>query len=53
MGYRTGKLLALGYVKSGALGLGDTCHIQAFGVLRSALRHNHHAYDPENRKLRS
>lgn len=53
MGYRTGRLLALGYVESGCLRLGDSCHVQAFGALRSAVRHSHHVYDPDNERLRA
>lgn len=53
MGYRTGKLLALGYVEHGELAMSEACHIQAFGDLRTAARHNHHVYDPENGKLRA
>ncbi|MEM6311050.1 MAG: glycine cleavage T C-terminal barrel domain-containing protein, partial [Pseudomonadota bacterium] len=53
MGYRTGKLLALGYVETGALEMGQTCSIQAFGQMRRATRHAHHVYDPENLRLRS
>ena len=52
-GYRTGKLLALGYVENGALELGDSCSVQAFGEMRAAIRHSHHVYDPENERLRS
>lgn len=53
MGYRTGKLLALGYVEHGALAMGETCHIQAFAELRAATRHVRHVYDPSNAKLRA
>ncbi|WP_306115638.1 MULTISPECIES: FAD-dependent oxidoreductase [unclassified Roseovarius] len=53
MGYRTGKLLALGYVESGALAMGDTCCVQAFGVMRAARRHAPQVYDPANEKLRA
>ncbi|MEL7098473.1 MAG: FAD-dependent oxidoreductase [Pseudomonadota bacterium] len=53
MGYRTGKLLALGYVSAGTLPLGESCHVQAFGALRAATRHAQHAYDPENERLKS
>jgi len=52
MGYRTGRLLALGYVETGALAMGETCLVQAFGELRAATRHGPHVYDPENSKLR-
>lgn len=53
MGYRTGKLLALGYVESGKLEMGETCSVQAFGEMRGAVRHSHHVYDPKNERLRS
>ena len=53
MGYRTGKLLALGYVKNGTLNMGDEFTVQAFGVERKAVCHEHHVYDPENSRLRS
>ena len=53
MGYRTGKLLALGYVKTGTLSMGDTCAVQAFGTHRRAIRHAHHVFDPDNARLRS
>ncbi|WP_282609324.1 FAD-dependent oxidoreductase [Pelagibius sp. Alg239-R121] len=53
MGYRTGKLLALGYVEKGALNMGEACSVQAFGTERRAVRHSHHVYDPDNRKLRA
>jgi dimethylglycine dehydrogenase len=53
MGYRTGKLLALGYVESDTLKIGDSCHVQVFGEMRAATRHSHHVYDPENARLRS
>ncbi len=53
MGYRTGKLLALGYVEHGILAHGENCQVQAFGKLRSAICHAHHVYDPQNLKLRS
>ncbi|WP_120501401.1 FAD-dependent oxidoreductase [Roseovarius sp. EL26] len=52
MGYRTGKLLALGYVKNGSLSMGEECSVQAFGVERNAVRHEHHVYDPENSRLK-
>ncbi len=53
MGYRTGKVLALGYVETGTLGLGETCAVQAFGEMSGARRHSHHVYDPNNERLRS
>ncbi|MCR9134925.1 MAG: FAD-dependent oxidoreductase [Alphaproteobacteria bacterium] len=51
MGYRTGKLVALGYVKSGTLDMDENCVVQAFGLERRARRHSHHVYDPQNLKL--
>ena len=51
MGYRTGRLLALGYIETMRLKVGDRCDVQAFGVLRSAVRHSHHVYDPKNGRL--
>lgn len=53
MGYRTGKLLALGYVETNTLEMGGRCHVQAFGELRASTRHSHHVYDPDNERLRS
>ncbi|WP_170464374.1 GcvT family protein [Ruegeria arenilitoris] len=53
MGYRTGKLLALGYVQHGSLAMGEACHVQAFGEMRGATRHSHHVYDPDNTRLRA
>ena len=53
MGYRTGKLLALGYVENGTLEMGGRCHVQAFGDMRAATRRSHHVYDPDNDRLRA
>ena len=53
MGYRTGKLLALGYVKRGTLTKKRVCSVQAFGEIRAAVCHDHHVYDPENLRLKS
>ncbi|WP_170422239.1 GcvT family protein [Ruegeria arenilitoris] len=53
MGYRTGKLLALGYVQHDSLAMGEACHVQAFGEMRGATRHSHHVYDPDNTRLRA
>ncbi|MEM6589287.1 MAG: FAD-dependent oxidoreductase [Pseudomonadota bacterium] len=52
MGYRTGRLLALGYIEAGALDIGNACHVLAFGAMRSAIRHRPHVYDPDNVRLR-
>ena len=51
-GYRTGKLLALGYVKRDRLADGETCHIRVLGHDREAIRHNPHVYDPTNARMR-
>ncbi len=51
-GYRTGKLIALGYIEHGAFSMGTACHVQAFGTERAAIRHNPHVYDPDNLRLR-
>ncbi|GAB5471105.1 MAG: FAD-dependent oxidoreductase [Rhodospirillales bacterium] len=53
MGYRSGKLLALGYIRRGSLEMGEDCAVQAFGELRRAIRHPPAIYDPENQRLRS
>lgn len=52
VGYRTGGLLALGYVRHGSLALGGTCAVQAFGHERPATRHSPRVWDPTNRRLR-
>ena len=52
MGYRTGKLLALGYVLKDRLDMGAACVVRAFATARAAVRHNPHVYDPENARLR-
>ncbi len=52
-GYRTGKLLALGYAQHGALAMGAECDVQAFGVRRRVRRHPQCVYDPDNAKLRA
>ena len=51
-GYRTGKLLALGYVQHGTLEMGGACHVLSFGEERQAVRHSPHQYDPDNTRLR-
>ena len=51
-GFRTGKLLALGYVRSGALAMGDTCSVSILGQERAARRHSPNVYDPDNSRLR-
>ncbi len=52
-GFRTGKLLALGYVKRASLATDGSCTVRAFGTDRAASRHNPHVYDPENARLKS
>ena len=53
MGYRTGKLLALGYVKQGTLAMTETAHVLAFAQARVVKRHDYHVYDPANDRLRA
>lgn len=53
MGYRTGKLIALGYVEHGRLPMEGVCHVRAFGVDRAARRQPPHLYDSANARLRS
>ena len=52
-GYRTGKLLALGYVKTGSIGLGATCQVRILGKDRPAVRHDPHVYDPGNARMKA
>ena len=52
-GFRTGKLLVLGYVKAGSLGMGQDCAVTVLGQDRAARRHSPHVYDPENLRLKS
>ncbi len=52
-GFRTGKLLVLGYVKAGTLSMGQACRVTVLGEDRHAVRHNPHVYDPENHLLKS
>jgi len=52
MGFRTGKQIALGYVRNGALEVGESCQVTIFGRERAAVRHSPHVYDPENLRLR-
>lgn len=53
MGFRTGRHLAYGYVRSGALMTGDRCAITILGTDRAAICHSPHVYDPENLRLRA
>ena len=52
-GFRTGKSLALGYVRRGTLAVGDACAVTVLGVDRSAVRHAPDVYDPQNARLKS
>ncbi len=52
-GYRTGKNLALGYVRRGALAMGQVCSVTVFGSDRPAVRQNPDTYDPRNLRLKS
>ena len=52
MGYRTGKICALGYVHAGSLDMGEECFVRVLGQDRRALRQSPHVYDPENKKLK-
>lgn len=51
-GFRTGKLLALGYVAKGTLSLGETCTVSILGKERRARCHAPQVYDPGNHRLR-
>ena len=52
-GYRTAKMLALGYVKRGALAMDEACQVSILGAPFQAKRHPPAQYDPENSRLRS
>ena len=52
-GFRTGKLLVLGYIKAGSLALGQVCFVSVLGQDRAARRHSAHVYDPDNLLLKS
>ena len=52
-GYRTGKLLALGYVKSGTLPMDANCALRVLGADIAAKRHACHVYDPRNLRLKT
>ena len=52
-GFRTGKTLALGYVKAGTLAMGERCAVTVLGEDRSAKRHDPHVYDPGNARLKA
>ncbi len=51
-GARTGKMLALGYVKRGTLAMGERCAIRILGEVHQAIRHNPSQYDPDNLRMR-
>lgn len=53
MGYRTGKLVALGYVRHGTLEIGGACAVRIFGEDRAARCHAPCVYDPGNARLRA
>ncbi|MGI9419505.1 MAG: GcvT family protein [Geminicoccaceae bacterium] len=52
-GFRTGGTLVLGYVKSGALAMGERCAVTVLGEDRTAHRHDPHVYDPDNARLKA
>ena len=52
-GFRTGKTLALGYVKAGTLAMNDRCAVTVLGEDRAARRHDPHVYDPGNARLKA
>ena len=51
-GARTGKMLALGYVKRGTLAMGERCAIRILGEVHQAIRHSPSQYDPDNLRMR-
>ena len=51
-GYRTGKRLALGYIKNGAGGPGDVFVIDVLGRPCRAIGISPHVYDPRNSRLK-
>ena len=53
LGFRTGKTLALGYVKAGSLAMDGRCAVTVLGKDRSAKRHDPHVYDHENARLKT
>ena len=52
-GFRTGRSLALGYVRRGTLEMGGACVVTVLGVDRVAVRHAPNVYDPLNERLRA
>ncbi|MEM9626181.1 MAG: FAD-dependent oxidoreductase [Pseudomonadota bacterium] len=52
-GFRTGKTLALGYVKAGTLAMGERALVTVLGKDRAARRHDPHVYDPGNTRLKA
>ena len=53
VGFRTEKHLALGYVRSGSVAMGDRCVVSIFGEERTAVCHSPQVYDPDNQRLRA
>ena len=51
-GYRTGKRLALGYIRNGSGAPGDRFDIEILGRPCSALGRSPHAYDSNNLRLK-
>lgn len=52
-GFRTGKRIALGFVKAGMATVGDHVDIEVLGVRCSARVVSPHIYDPDNSRLKS
>ena len=52
-GFRTGKTLALGYVKADTLAMGERCAVTVLGEDRLAKRHDPHVYDPGSARLKT
>jgi len=52
-GFRTGKHLAMGYVRHGALVPGEHCAVTIVGRNREAICHSPRFYDPGNSRLRA
>ena len=52
-GFRTGKTLALGYVRAGSLAMGERCAVTVLGEDRAAMRHDPHVYDPDNARQKA
>ncbi len=52
-GFRCGKRLALGYIRTGTVALGQTVEMEIFGHRYPASCRMPGVYDPENRRLKS